>query len=363
MTNGVGSGGLNGEDRDTGATARGGDRMPSSAQASTASHVHRKCGLALCDCPYEWRDSTGGSGSASDAAADPAAAAAAASLSSSSSRFAHTELAESLLQERATLRLARDWARADTILTRLESMGVVVDDKERSWSVSAAATAGAATATDAPRQQQKRARESEPASGPTAASSSSSGGGSSSSGGIPCKMCGQIFPSRNLVFKHLRDGGASGCGASVAQQGGIAPSPNEAAKAAARPARRASRQRPGQTARHASAESCLWLGDLPLPWTRTAGKHRRLTALLYQHTPRGVPQPWLKKVVRKGYRDKASGAYLGYAIVAFRDKAEAQAVLPAMHGLKISAEVTFVPNDLTHPARQPASQPEPATPS
>ena len=38
-------------------------------------------------------------------------------------------------------------------------------------------------------------------------------------------------------------------------------------------------------------------------------------------------------------RDKVTGAYLGYAIVAFRDEEEAQSVLPAMHGLVISPQV------------------------
>lgn len=241
---------------------------------------------------------------------------------------------EQLLQERSALRLARGWARADTILQRLEGLGVAVDDKERSWG------AGPKPA----RQQQKRGRTptTQPAAASGAAAGSANAAAGGGAGGVPCGMCGRLFPSRNLVFKHLRDGGTTGCGASVVEQGGLEPSPGEQAKAA-RPARRARQQRPGQTARHATAESCLWFGDLPLPWTRTAGKHRRLIALLYQHTPRGVPQPWLKKVVRKGYREGKSdgGAYLGYAIVAFRDKAEAQAVLPAMDGLQITPEGVF----------------------
>lgn len=260
---------------------------------ASGSYVHRKCGQVLCDCPYERSEGA----------------------SAGAEVFAQAELAHALLKQRSALRQARDYRRADAILEQLRGIGVAVDDEERSWSVIAAP----AMETQ-PRMQQKREREQ-----PEAASEA---------GGVPCKMCGQLFPSRNLVFKHLRDP-HSGCGESVVQQGGLAPSPGEQAKAA-RPARR---QRPGQTARHASAESCLWFGDLPLPWTRAAGKHRRLTALLYHHIPRGVPQPWLKKVVRKGYRDKSSGEYLGYAIVAFRDRDEAQSVLPAMHGLQISPEV------------------------
>ena len=264
---------------------------------SSSSYVHLKCGLTLCDCPYERSDKDG-----------PLEA-------------QQTERVQTLLTERSARRSERDYARADAILEELQGMGVAVDDKQRSWSVAGESATAQAGESSQPRTQQKR-----PRCEPTLDSS-----------GVECKMCGQLFASRNLVFKHLRDPQSS-CGASVVQQGGLAPSPGEEAKAA-RPARRAPRQRPGQTARHASAESCLWFGDLPLPWTRAAGKHRRLTALLYHHMPRGVPQPWLKKVVRKGYRDKSTGAYLGYAIVAFRDKDEAQSVLPTMHGLQVAPEV------------------------
>ena len=49
-----------------------------------------------------------------------------------------------------------------------------------------------------------------------------------------------------------------------------------------------------QAARHAPAEACLWLGDLPQAWTREKGKHARLHALLYAHTPRDVPR-WERK--------------------------------------------------------------------
>jgi hypothetical protein len=278
--------------------------MPGSS--STSSYVHLKCGLTLCDCPYVYERSDEDAGHLE-------------------AKWA--ERVQTLLIDRAARRRERDYARADAILEELQGMGVAVDDKQRLWSVTAAAapTTQEAAQSSQPRTQQKR-----PRCDPPEATSDGSG--------VECKMCGQLFSSRNLVFKHLRDP-QSGCGESVAQQGGLEPSPGEEAKAA-RPARRAARQRPGQTARHASAESCLWFGDLPLPWTRAAGKHRRLTALLYHHMPRGVPQPWLKKVVRKGYRDKSTGAYLGYAIVAFRDKDEAQSVLPAMHSLQVSPEVS-----------------------
>ncbi|CAE8608152.1 unnamed protein product, partial [Polarella glacialis] len=59
--------------------------------------------------------------------------------------------------------------------------------------------------------------------------------------------------------------------------------------------------------------------------------------LLYRYTPSGVPQPWLKRLVRRHYRDAESGAHLGYAIVCYRDAAEASAVLQALDGLRMSA--------------------------
>jgi len=50
------------------------------------------------------------------------------------------------------------------------------------------------------------------------------------------------------------------------------------------------RQRTHSTAQHAEAEACVWLGDLPLPWTLPQRRYRRLHALLYEHSPRGVPK-------------------------------------------------------------------------
>ena len=52
---------------------------------------------------------------------------------------------------------------------------------------------------------------------------------SGDSGGVACEMCGRRFASRNQVFKHLRSSGGE-CGASVIEQGGLAPSPGELAK-------------------------------------------------------------------------------------------------------------------------------------
>lgn len=96
-------------------------------------------------------------------------------------------------------------------------------------------------------------------------------------------------------------------------------------------------------ARHATADSCLWLGDIPTAW----GSQSRLKRVLYQAIPREVPQPWLKKVVLKRYRDRNSGLQLGYAIVCFRDSAEAADMLQVLDGLHVLPASVFRPEELS----------------
>ena len=138
-----------------------------------------QCDQSLCACPYQRRDALPGFES-----------------------FASAELVEGLLRERGELRRAKEWAPADAILRRVEALGVSVDDKRRSWSAG-------------PVPQQKPAPDPQPSA--------------PSSGGVACEMCGRRFASRNQVFKHLRSSGGE-CGASVIEQGGLAPSPGELAK-------------------------------------------------------------------------------------------------------------------------------------
>ena len=112
-----------------------------------------------------------------------------------------------LVAERCALRGSARWEEADAVLRRLEAGGVLVDDKAHTWSLSASAQAPA------------------PASAPAAPAAPE----------VPCGMCGKPFPSRNAVFRHLRDP-ASGCGSSVVEQArrvkhaALQPEPEQASK-------------------------------------------------------------------------------------------------------------------------------------
>jgi hypothetical protein len=88
------------------------------AQEPSHQFVHRKCGLALCDCPYERRDAAPGFEGFAHAASGAGVAAE----------------VEQLLQERTAQRLAKRWSDADAVLRKLAAMGVTVDDQEHSWS-------------------------------------------------------------------------------------------------------------------------------------------------------------------------------------------------------------------------------------
>ena len=238
--------------------------------------------------------------------------------------------AAAAVAERASMRALRRWDEADAIHAQLEVQGVQISDKERTWSAG-------------PHKAGARAAKPLPAPlGPDAPS---------------CSYCGARFASRNSMFKHLKDAG-NACGAGVSAQGGIEGAPSEAVacarasqkaavKAARREQRAAKREQGQRTARHAAAECCLWLGDIPRAWTFT----KRLQLLIFKQGPRGVPQPWVKTVVRKAYRShSATREQLGYAVVAFRDAAEAELVLAAMDGLEVSAAAVYgadaVPEEL-----------------
>ena len=237
--------------------------------------------------------------------------------------------AAAAVAERASLRALRRWDEADAIHARLAAEGVEVLDKERTWSAG-------------PHKAGRPAKPPPPPLGPDAPA---------------CTYCGQRFSSRNALFKHLKDT-RNKCGAGVSEAGGIESAPSEAAvaakaaaKAAAKLARReqraARREQGERTARHAAAECCLWLGDIPRAWSFT----KRLQMVIFKLGPRGVPQPWVKTVVRKAYRSHdATREQLGYAVVAFRDAEEAELVLAAMDGLHVSAAAVYgegsVPEEL-----------------
>lgn len=166
--------------------------------------------------------------------------------------------------------------------------------------------------------------------------------------GVDCKFCGQYFASKNLVFRHLRDTSSS-CGKAITANGEKLPdAPSTIAKRERQEAARAlRRKKTGKAKQRADPASTLWFGDLPIPYTRLGGQYRVLRAALREYLPRDVPQPWLKKVVRKAYRkggneeENKRGDCFGYAIVVFRDEEEANNVKIAMDGIEIKTERVF----------------------
>lgn len=217
------------------------------------------------------------------------------------------------LQERTSLRMERRYEEADHIHRGLDAMGISIDDTNKKWTV-----------------------------GDTVTSIKSDFSPNSSTDGVPCDTCGRYFASRNLVFKHLRDP-ASGCGTILFASGlqlGEAPSTSMKRKKQQQQTNTAPRA-PGKAAQHAPASHSVWLGDLPLAWTRPTARYKRLRALLFAHLPRSVQEPWIKKVTRKAYRSRTSNEYRGYAIIIFRNVDEARVARETLDGKQVNANNTF----------------------
>lgn len=216
-----------------------------------------------------------------------------------------------------------------------------------------------------------------------------------------CEHCGRWFKSRNALFKHIRDL-ANPCGRLAASSdASFAPAPppppdgmtaatsstttggkRKTTSSTVADKDRKRRSQKDKTEWHArrtgvlsDEASELWLGDIPSAWaTRKA-----LGSALYLTKPPGMPQPHIRKIVKKGYRvaraepneqretsrgehadaDGAGGTrsqgpdqsnvapapssplpslpppprgWLGYAFVVFRDEAEADQAIAQMHG-------------------------------
>ena len=262
------------------------------------------------------------------------------SSSSASRSFEEEEFVNQKIQERTSLRAERRYEEADRIARALQAMGIIIDDHKKTWMVGEAAAA-----TQEVRQQLDEKK------GETA---------------VKCEMCGRSFASRNLVFKHLRDPVSSSCGTSIfASNQTLAKAPSAIKKEERKKQRQEQishrhRRKTGQTAVH--TQHSLWIGDLPLLWTRHGGNYKRLRALLRAHLPRTIAQPWIKLVKRKAYRSKQPqhndssegnddcadrrGVYLGYAIVIFRDAKETETVLRELDGQEVSVSSVFSKQDL-----------------
>jgi len=267
--------------------------------------------------------------------------------------------------ERQSHRKSRRFQEADKISRGLTKMGVILDDANKTWSWSHRGKhLDEGANTESFREQQGE-------------TSTGNHDRVDDDGQIKCKYCNRIFQSRNLVFKHLRDV-ESDCGNRIFALGSQLPTaPSTAKKTEKRNKAKANmkiraRARTGKTTEHVDRSSSLWVGDLPLLWTRIGGQYKFLRALLRHCLTQDVPQPWVRIVVRKAYRkrseqkkDHGNGTssddtvengnehearkkdeYLGYAIVVFRSKEEAESVMKAMDGTKVIPREVFRSGEL-----------------
>ena len=203
---------------------------------------------------------------------------------------------------------------ADRIAQGLGELGVQIDDQKRTWMLEQTLSEEMKAKINALQKQNP---------------------------GVRCDFCGRLFGSRNLVFDHLRNPD-SGCGASIAASGQSLVLPPSSTKSSTNNKAQTNiqvvhRRFTGATTRHANLDSSLWIGNIPLPWTKPQkGKYRKFKALLYAYSPRGVAQPWIKTVVRKAYHDKVTGKYMGFAIVVYRDAQEAALVRQALDAKELN---------------------------
>ena len=101
----------------------------------------------------------------------------------------------------------------------------------------------------------------------------------------------------------------------------------------------------------------LWMGDIPKKYAKTSV----LRNILYKVVPRGVQQPAVKKLVRKGYKNKGSnsssaqkGGYLGFAILTFSAPEDAQAFLAQCNGIVVGDDKDYTLR--LQPANAPANK-------
>ena len=177
-----------------------------------------------------------------------------------------------------------------------------------------------------------------------------------------CQMCAYAFTSRNKLFRHYNDENAE-CGAWCASHGGLAaaaalikageltsptfdpPDFESAAEAVkkSRAERRKKERQNRESSRPNEASDCeLWVGGVH-------GEHayaRAMKALVHTAIPgsAGIDQPVIRMVVRKGWREKGTGRWIGYGFVRFRDAAEAKSALKHIDGASPVDGVTLTAN-------------------
>merc|ERR1740124_15209 len=254
------------------------------------------------------------------------------------------------IQERTSVRSLRRYGDADEITRGLTAFGIVLDDGMKTWTIGKKNTSDIRSHREILKNNEEIMAQQK--------------------NGVACQFCNRYFASKNLVFRHLRDVSTS-CGNAIFVANEKLPdAPSTILKRHEREAAKALRRKTGKAKQFADTVATLWFGDLPIPYTRLGGQYRRLKAVLREYLPRDVPQPWIKRVVRKGYRRQGKmnrdgeisiGAgknegkgdgdgggerdeYLGYAIIVFRDEEEANNVKAAMDGIHIKSEKVF-PSD------------------
>ena len=246
----------------------------------------------------------------------------------------HRTLVETKLQERMAYRATRDYQCSDEIQHALEAMGVEIDDRLKTWTMVQEPPAKLPVVErpnhdDAGRSTDYLTQSTDRTSRTT------------------CQYCHKVFPSRNHVFKHLRDA-TSGCGTAIFASGQKIEVPPSVLEANRRKKElmvlKGKTRGKGRAARHASAECSLWMGALPFPWTNPKKRFSLLRAMLHQYLPRSVPTPWIKRVMRKGYRKESGGVLYGWAIVVFRDADEAQLVLGQLNGREVDPDHVLLRN-------------------
>ena len=276
------------------------------------------------------------------------------------------------LEQRSNFKAVKRWEDVNELTERLQTtMGIVLDDNHKTWRISGISSTVQNSDDDEEDEGKANSQHLE------------------NKTGVTCNLCDRTFGSKNLLFRHLRDI-TSNCGNTILGRGeALAEAPSVVKKQqsqqqthdaqvnSATNKRKRSKLTPatGATTRHeAPPEACVWMGDLPLAWTKpSAGQYKHLKALLFRCSPRGVLPPHIKKVVRKGYRSlskttshlesqaeqpqheaRDNGAkdiedtkdpYLGYAILEYRDAEEAKLVMEHMKDLKVKTDNVYPMSD------------------
>lgn len=213
---------------------------------------------------------------------------------------------------------------------------------------------------------------------------------------LACTFCSESFPSRNVLFRHLRDP-ANACGAQTSSLGGIPLGPSKSVSKADKrqsllntsgavvmissmsnkhpnkPKQKKTKKKKRMRESMAFTTSHtqeLWFGGIPSKY----GSKSALSVVLWNGIRPGEPTPIIKTVIRKGWRQRVDGevgeernelaveeeeeeeeakedgkstdaskttttkkkkVWVGYAILAFRNDQEAQEALSLFQGREL----------------------------